>query len=459
MRKNQLFYNIVCLPVDFLMLLLAGSFTYVFRTEILKFFRPVLFEFNLPFREYILSVVFVSFSALFINAILGLYSFRETRSFLEEFSKIIITCSASILVVIIYIFLRQELYNSRFLVLGTWFFAMVFLTLGRFLVRQLEKLIFRSEVRIHKILMIGNDDTTERMKKELELKSTGYKIVEHLADLEIDRIRLIIKDPGIDEVILANPNYSEERVLELIDFCNENHIDFKFVPNIYQTLTQNVSLETFGGIPLVELRRTSLGGWGRVIKRMVDVFGSGFGVLILSPVFLLIAFGIKWESEGPVFVKLKRVSRNKEFYLYKFRSMIKNAEALKPLLVDSNERKNSPLFKMKNDPRVTRFGKFLRKYRLDELPQLFNVFKGDMSLVGPRPHQPDEISKYKKHHKKVLAIKAGITGLAQISGASDLNFEDEVAFDSFYIEKWSMFMDFKILLKTFFKAFRDRSAV
>ncbi len=138
--------------------------------------------------------------------------------------------------------------------------------------------------------------------------------------------------------------------------------------------------------------------------------------------------------------------------------MVANAEELKVSLVSLNERKDGPLFKIKNDPRITKVGRFIRRYRIDELPQFWNVFVGNISLVGPRPHQPDEIALYQKHHKKVLAIKAGATGLAQVSGSSDLPFEREVALDTFYVENWSLWLDIKIILKTVFKVFTDKSA-
>ena len=138
--------------------------------------------------------------------------------------------------------------------------------------------------------------------------------------------------------------------------------------------------------------------------------------------------------------------------------MMKDAERYKTMLAALNERTDSPLFKMKNDPRITRVGRFIRKYRIDELPQLWNVFRGDVSLVGPRPHQPDEVERYEKHHRRVLAIKAGVSGLAQISGSSDLPFEEEVALDTFYIENWSLWRDIKIIILTILKIFRDKSA-
>ena len=309
-------------------------------------------------------------------------------------------------------------------------------------------------------MIIGNDKISSQiadtMKNDL---AAGYRLVKQFANHEISEVKSAIGNPGIDEVILANPNYPEAKITEIVDFCRDNHIIFRFVPNISQTLTSNFSIDTFTGVPLVEFRSTRLDGWGKIAKRACDILGATFGLIILSPLFLLISFTIKWGTEGPVFVRLERVSRNRHFRLLKFRSMIKDAEKYKDKLMLLNERKDSPLFKMKNDPRVTRFGRFLRRYRLDEFPQLWNVLKGDISLIGPRPHEPAEIARYEKHHKRVLAIPAGITGLAQISGSSDLPFDEEVALDTFYIENWSFYQDIKILIFTLLKLVRDRSAV
>lgn len=460
-KRAEYVFSILQLPVDFLMLLLAGIFTYVFRTRILDAFRPVLFEFNLPLQDYIIFTVGISFIFLGCYAIAGLYNLRTTRSALEEISKIFLASSAGILAVIIYIFLRQELFNSRFLVLGAWLFSILFVALGRALMKLLQnKMVARYNYGIHKVMLIGNDEITEKIKAEMSRRpNLGYKIVKHLIDPEIQEVRLAVGNPGIDEVILATPNYPANKILELVDFCNEWHINFRYVPNLFQTLTANVAFDTLAGVPIVELKRTALDGWGKVIKGIIDFIGAGLGLLLISPLFGIAALVIKWETDGPVFVRLKRVSGNREFELLKFRSMVKNAEELKKYLFEFNERKGSPLFKMKKDPRVTKVGRFIRRYRIDELPQLINVLKGEMSLVGPRPHQPDEVVQYQKHHKKVLAIKAGATGLAQVSGSSDLDFEKEVALDTFYIENWSLWLDIKILLKTALKIFFDKSAV
>ena len=461
MKKADLYFNVARLPVDFVMLLTAGAVTYLLRTRILDAFRPVLFQFDLPLIKYLYLVVAMSLLFLAVFAISGLYSLKARMNLAQEFSRIVIASSAGIMIVIITVFLRQTLFNSRFLVLGAWFFVIMFVFFGRLVIRRLQRyMVGRYDFGIHKVLLIGNDYVTSTIAKSIEHDpSFGYRIVKHLPDPELSEVRNMLGNPGVDEVILANPNYPAQKIVELVDFCHEHHIIFKFVPNIYQTLTTHFDVDVIAQVPLIELKRTALDGWGRVFKRTFDVIAAALALVILSPLFAVNAFVIKWGTAGPVFVRLRRVSRNKEFGLLKFRSMVEHAEELKQYLAPFNERKDGPLFKMEYDPRITGVGYFLRRYRLDELPQFWNVLKGDISLVGPRPHQPDEVARYAKHHRRVLAIKAGATGLAQVSGSSDLPFEEEVTLDSFYIENWSLVMDLKILFKTLLKVFRDRSAV
>ncbi len=461
MKKGEFIFNTIILPVDFIMLVLAGLATYYFRTEILSSFRPVQFQIDLPLDRYIGLVILMSLIFIAAYAAVGLYSLRFTRSIPEELLKIIVGSSAGIMSIIVYIFLRQELFNSRFIVLGAWFFSILFVFIGRLAMKQLQRsLISRYNIGIHKVMVIGQDNISDRILQDIiGNPSDGYRIAGHLVHPDLNEITLAIANQSVDEIILADPNYPSDAIVGVVDLCHENHIIFKFVPNIYQTLTTNFSVDTLSGIPLIELRRTKLAGWGKIAKRTLDIGASLMGLALLSPVFAALALAVKADSDGPVFVGLDRISKNKKFKLYKFRSMIKNAEELKSQLAAYNERKDSPLFKMKDDPRVTRLGKYLRKYRIDELPQLWNVLNGDISLVGPRPHQPDEIAQYEKHHKRVLAIKAGATGLAQISGSSDLPFDREVALDTHYIENWSLWWDVKIIAQTAVHMFNDKSAV
>ncbi len=468
MKKADLTFNVLRLPVDMVMLLSAGMATYLLRTRLLDVYRPVLFEFNLPLSRYFTLTVAVSILFLASYAASGLYAMRVRMSTTQELLRVIIASSAAIMAVIVYIFLRQELFNSRFLVLGGWFLAMLCVGAGRLGVRALQRYaVGRHAFGVHRLLLIGTDDISRRIKTALENDpALGYRIVQELADPELPQVAKAVSNPGVDEIMLADPNYSAEKIVRLVDFCHEQHIVFKFVPNIYQTLTTHVGVDTISRIPLIELKRTPLDGWGRVAKRIFDVVAASLALIALSPLFAVVALAIKWETRGPVWVRLRRVSRNKEFDMIKFRSMFAvdsdgTAHSLNAYYrsLGNDRPEGGPLWKMKDDPRITSVGKFIRKYRIDELPQLWNIVTGDMALVGPRPHQSDEISRYAKHHKKVLAIKAGATGLAQASGSSDLPFEEEVVLDTFYIENWSLWFDLKIIFKTAFKMLRDRSAV
>ncbi len=460
MKKSSLFFTVILVPLDFLMLVAAGISAYFLRTsDFVAALRPVLFFENLPFEKYIFLVFLVAPFWLLLFALTGLYS-TYRKNMLEEFFQIIAAVSFALMSVIVFIFLQREPFDSRFIILAIWLFSIFYITLGRFLIRKLERyLTVKYGFGVSRTLLVGSNKTSDLLAGEIKNKPAfGYKIVRRSPDIEMNDIKNIVKQEKIDTVVVGQTDYPAESMVELAEFCQENHLNFKFAPTVFQTLTTNINMDALSGIPIIELKYTSLDGWGRVIKRLMDIFGSFFGLILLSPVFLFLAIIIKLDSKGPVFVKLKRITKKKEFYLYKFRSMIDGAETMKKKLAKENERGDKPLFKIKNDPRITRVGKFIRKTRLDEFPQLFNVLKGEMSLVGPRPHQSDEIARYEKHHKKVLTIKAGMTGMAQVSGSSDLPFEEEVKLDVYYIENWSLFLDIKILLRTFLVLFKDKSA-
>ena len=370
MKKSELFFNVLRLPGDFLMLLIAGISTYFLRTEILSAFRPVLFEFRLPFDKYFYLVLFVSLIFVASYAVSGLYSLKIRRGLFDELLKIIVASSAGIMMIIIYIFLRQELFDSRFLVLGGWFFAVIFVFTGRILVYLLQKYyVTRRNFGVHNVVVVGNDNlataVVERINNDL---SYGYRLFKHIMLPDLNIIKEAKAAGLIDEVMLTNPDYPEGSILELVNFCHENHIVFKYVPNIYKTLTTNFDIDIIGGLPLIELKRTRLDGWGKVIKRIFDIFVSIFGLILLSPLFAVIAIVIRSDTPGSVFVALKRISKNKEFDIYKFRSMVKNAHDLNPQLrLVRNDRPNAgPLWKMKDDPRITRVGKIIRRFSIDD---------------------------------------------------------------------------------------------
>ncbi len=195
------------------------------------------------------------------------------------------------------------------------------------------------------------------------------------------------------------------------------------------------------------------------MKRLLDIVGAAAGLLALAPFWPFIALAIKLDSSGPVLVKLNRISGGKIIQVYKFRSMIDGAHYFKPKLWHLNERNDGPFFKIKNDPRLTRVGKILRKFRIDEFPQLINVLKGELALVGPRPHEPEEVIYYPWEHKHLVLAKSGVTGLSQVSGASGLPFLKELSLDSHYVKNQSLWLDAKILSKTAKIIFSDPTAV
>ncbi|MFA5083972.1 MAG: sugar transferase [Candidatus Paceibacterota bacterium] len=197
----------------------------------------------------------------------------------------------------------------------------------------------------------------------------------------------------------------------------------------------------------------------RFYKKITDIIVASAGLLISLPFYPFIALAIKLESRGPVIVKLDRISQGKIIKVYKFRSMVKDAQKIKPDLANFNERKDGSFFKIKNDPRITRMGKLLRKFRLDEFPQLFNVMKGELSMVGPRPHEPGEVSGYPPEFRHIILAKAGVTGLSQVNGASSLPFLKELTLDDYYLKNQSFLLDLKIIVKTLLILFFDPTAV
>lgn len=456
MKKSELIFTAILIPVDFLMVLIAATLAYYSRftsqaTEI----RPVMFD--LPYDRYMFLVLIVAAAWIVIFALIGLYNIKKIRKFVDDLAGAFLGVSAGVMGLIIYVFFQQELFSSRYIIIAAWLLSIITVTFGRFAVRSLQKLLYRYSIGIHRVVIVGRNQASQKIIRSMTSKpSSGFILVSNIKNYGPETAGILEKinrKPGIDELIQADPKLPKSANLTLINFCDERKIAYKFIPDLFETQATNICTKTISGFPIIEMMQTPLDGWGQILKRAIDIIGSVFGLIILSPMFLIIAMAIKLNSPGSVFVKLRRVGAEKEFNLYKFRSMIKDAHKMKKDLLKFSERKG-PLFKMANDPRVTGVGKFLRKYRLDEFPQLFNVFLGQMSLIGPRPHEPEEVAQYKRHHKKVLAIKPGMSGMAQISGASDIDFEDEVKLDTYYIENWSLKLDLQIFLKTFVVVFK-----
>ena len=457
MKRSQLALATLSLPIDYLMLILAGLVAYQLRFEsFVTDVRPILFQLTL--EQYLpkLGLMAVVWLALF--ALAGLYNLARQLKFSQEFGRIFLGCTAGTALIIIWFFFNPSLFASRFIVLVGWVFSLIFVTMGRWLLRLVRALMYRRGLMSARVLLIGSDNNTKALFDLFQHSpQLGYQVV---AVIELAGIESATQFNNIDEIIIGDSNVSHAKSLLLLNYCTTHHLGFKYAADMFEAQSHNVVVHTLAGVPLIEIKRTPLDGWGRVVKRIFDLLVAMSLLIILSPLFLLLALMIIIESGWPVIVALQRVGeRAQPFKVYKFRSMIKGAQQMKPELAKFNERADGPLFKMTRDPRVTKLGRHLRRWSLDEFPQLWNVVKGEMSLVGPRPHEPEEVARYRPGDLNLLNIKPGISGLAQISGRSNLSFNEEAKLDKYYIENWSLGTDFVILIKTLVVVGQRQAAV
>ena len=264
----------------------------------------------------------------------------------------------------------------------------------------------------------------------------------------IDDLGLVIRSMQVDEVIIALPSNMHYQAIRSVRMCERLGTSFKLIPDLYEVSLSRINMEAIEGIPLLNIKQASLNTVGRLITRFVDVTVAILLLILSSPLWLCLGLAIRLTSSGPIIYKQIRIGLNgKPFSMYKFRSMYRDADQRLATLLANNEAQG-PLFKIKEDPRVTPVGRFLRRNSLDEFPQFINVLKGEMSLVGPRPPLPREVAQYEEWQKGRLAIKPGLTGLWQVRGRSDLTFDEGVLMDLYYIENWSLRLYFQILLRT-----------
>ncbi len=475
MKRAELIFGAILVPIDYLVLVAAGLAAYYLRFDsTITDIRPVVYE--MPWLEFFYVILVTSLVMVIIFAFSGLYVISGTRRITTEIKKIISGCTLGVMLVIVAVFFQRELFSSRFIILAAWILSMGFVMLARILFIYIERFLFTKGIGVHRIVLIGEDKTTKTIKKAIEKhKSMGYRIVEYYPTFNGDihgKLSKILKIKPFDEIILADPNLAKTESIRLLDFCNEHHIDFKYAADLFETQSANVEVRPLAGIPIIEIKKTPLDGWGRIFKRILDLVFSLLFLILFGWLMLIVAIAVKLDSKGPMIFKNERVGeKGKKFNTFKFRSMKsefsigpqfeKNKEKaleLEEKLIKEKSIKAGPIYKIKDDPRVTRVGNFIRKTSLDEFPQVFNVIKGEMSWVGPRPHQPREVEKYEKRHKQVLNVRPGVTGLAQISGRSDLSFEEEVRLDLYYIENWSLWIDIYILFKTPFILLNKRQA-
>ncbi|OGI20601.1 MAG: hypothetical protein A3J06_02270 [Candidatus Moranbacteria bacterium RIFCSPLOWO2_02_FULL_48_19] len=462
MKRSEIFFSAIQVPVDFMMILLAAATAYFLR-GMPQFQAYVSKVFNLAFEDYIRFALTVAPFFLLILAVEGLYSMRATRRFWQEAYGVMKSITFGLIILIIAVFLNREWFSSRFVILVGWMLAVSYVVAARYIIQRIQKwLLVHKGTGIHRVLLIGYNDKMKKMRRLLtQNKELGYRVVDQIDDASISHIKNIRAARGIDEIIIGDPSLTDDEQEKLFDFCEINNIVYRYFPTTLQTT--HFSMRIWNGEPIIEFQHTPLDGWGRVMKRIYDLVAGFFLTVLFSPLMLMIALLIKLEDpDGPIIYKNERIGENgRKFFVYKFRYMqwkycitkenpeLKDAVALeKELIEERNVRQGDVLYKIKDDPRKMWIGAIIERYSLDELPQFFNVLKGEMSLVGPRPHQEREVNRYSEYHRRLLTIRPGVTGMAQVSGRSDLAFENEFHLDVFYIENWSLWLDILICLKT-----------
>jgi len=468
--RLRLFFTTIQLPVDYTMLVVAAFGAYFIRFESgFVELRPAIS--TIPYAWYFFLSFIIPIAWIAIFAIIGLYR-TEEHKFFDDIPRIIFACSTGIMFVIALIFFNREFFASRFVILAAWFLAIMFVSFGRIFLNTIYYFLRKKGYGMLRVAVVGEGRTADVIKNEYQNNYLlGRNTVMYSPQFNDEtKIKLMeLRGAGfLDELIYAG-DPDRELHNNILLFCEENNINFKYSADFFSTSLPNISLRTVAGIPLVDIKQTGLDVWDRVHKRVFDVCGSLFLIILTMPIMFLVAFLIKLDRKfpGPIFWyrlddgrRVKRVGEDgKLFNYFKFRTMKNNTHNMRyNELSNLNNRVGSPMVKIKEDPRVTSIGRFLRKYSIDELPEFFLVLQGRMSLVGPRPHLPEEVQKYSPHHKKTLSIKPGITGISQISGRADLAFEEEVRLNKYYIDNWSIWMDLYILLKTPGIVLRKRGA-
>lgn len=472
MKPLRLFFGIIKVPLDFLLTIAGFYLALKLRTiEIASWLQQPFDATTLPSAESFFTFTAKAAILLVVMfAINQMYELRTARPLSRELGKLFFMILAWTMVIIAYYFFQRTFPFSRLVLMYATIMTTLLLATHRTIIHYTKHALFRRGIGQYRTIVIGNGNFSEEFIKKIR-KHDDYKYIGYVNENpthdertylgKIENLDDILKTHHVDQVIQSSD--VSEKGQEILAVCRQNHVKYSFVPNLLDVQKTNIQISTMRGIPIIELKPTPLDGWGKVIKRAFDIIASLLGLIVCLPFFIAAAVVIKLDSRGPIFFSklddgqsvLRVGQHGRLFKFYKFRTMYPNTHNQRyGQLSDRNLRKDSPLVKIKNDPRITHMGKFLRRFSIDELPQLWNVLIGNMSFVGPRPHFPEEVEKYGPSDKFVLEIKPGITGISQISGRSDLDFKEEIRLDTYYIQNWSVDLDLKILFKTLFIVLR-----
>jgi exopolysaccharide biosynthesis polyprenyl glycosylphosphotransferase len=428
----------------------------------------------LSLQSYYYMIAVQAFFIVVIFFFYRLYHQPRSHPFFSElymvFGSVSVSFMMSLAVTIVTIKNTDISFNfSRGMLIYAWISSIVLIMTSRTFIHWLFRMVRGAGVGRDRVLIVGLGEVARMIVHKIRsrpsadfevvgavaLKKSGAQATDAIEGVPVlgsaENLPGLIALHRIDEIIIALPEVSHQETLAIIGLCDRGSTRIRIFPDTFLFIAGQVSIEELGGLPLLSLRDVAMRGWRLSVKRLFDIAVSLAGLLLLSPTFLLVAILIKLESHGPVFYTQERMGLDgKPFNMLKFRSMREDAE------------KKGPGWTMPDDPRRTRVGAVIRRFNIDELPQLFNVLLGRMSLVGPRAERPVYVEQFRKNipgymdrHKE----KAGMTGWAQVNGLrGDTSIEERTKYDLWYIENWSLFLDFKILVRQFFRLFNSRNA-
>ncbi len=440
-RKKWL---IITLIVDTILINLGIILAFLLR------FGGKLPPFN--FQAYTQLAVFITLIQLFSFLVYDLYEIEKAQEEWEIFSSVVKAVSLGIILIVALSFFIRIFSFPRLVFVLSWLLITVLVTSWRIFFTH----FFPYEFPTQRVLVVGTSESAIEIAKELKNRSRwGYKVIGLIAPTQkkvgqklkgfpiigsVRNIASLVRRFQVERVIVASAVKHRE-LLEKLAESSEGHVRVEVIPELYEIFIGKVNHSLVSDIPLVELTKKPVLGWVRLVKKFFDFFFSLFLLILTFPVMILIAIIVKISSPGPVIYKQERVGEGEKiFWLYKFRTMVKNAEE-----------ESGPVFALEDDPRITPVGRFLRKYRLDELPQLYNILKGEMSFVGPRPERPFFVERFKKTipgYSERFKIKPGVTGLAQVSGTYTTSPQNKLKYDLIYLYNQSFFLDLKILFQT-----------
>jgi exopolysaccharide biosynthesis polyprenyl glycosylphosphotransferase len=458
--KDTAFF-LTAIILDLISLFVAFSLAHWIRFS--DIFIPVSKGF-ITYRYFMLISLQIIIIWVLVGYFAGAYDTKKIYPLPEQTYDIFRNTLISIVIALAMTFFYRPFSYSRIALLFAFFLIHLFVSIEKILFRTLKTFLFSKGKLLSRILIVGEkpilQKTIDVLKKDKEL---GFEIVEVIENIKRDDMRTFkddilrisekVRNYNIEFVVMAFPFERYKEIKEVLLHCRDLHINFLFVPDMFEIMISKVNALDLNGMPFFVLRQAPLDGWYGFVKRIIDVVFSLFFLLITSPFFILIPIAIKIDSKGPIFYLQKRVGKNERiFRIIKFRSMVHKAEE-----------KTGPVWsEYRNDKRVTRIGKFIRATHLDEIPQLINVLKNDMSLVGPRPERPIFVSRLKDQVDGYIvrhAVKPGLTGIAQLEHRPDSSIEDvkvKIQYDRYYMENASFKLDFILIVRTIFSLLKRR---